>query len=174
MTKLNKKRVKWLVDQVAKHDKKPQEVACVYNVTGRRVQQLVQEYRETKKYPELKKDRRPRTALSNEQEKRIEECYKETLLTPRLLYFELKRRGYYAPKNKIYCFMKNKGWIWDEPAKKKKRKRADMNGSIRDLWFMLIITAQRRMTPIVFSGWMMLVVEYCPVASSTAPMQRML
>ena len=123
MTKLNKKRVKWLVDQVAKHDKKPQEVACVYNVTGRRVQQLVQEYRETKKYPELKKDRRPRTALSNEQEKRIEECYKETLLTPRLLYFELKRRGYYAPKNKIYCFMKNKGWIWDEPAKKKKRKR---------------------------------------------------
>ena len=123
MTKLNKKRIKWLVDQVTKHDKKPQEVASVYNVTERRVQQLVQEYKETKKYPELKEARRPKTSLTIEQEQLIELAYLETKLTPRLLYFELKRRGAYAPKNKIYSFMKSKGWVLGEPNKQKKRKR---------------------------------------------------
>lgn len=54
MVKLNKKRIKWLVDQVTKQNKKPQEVVSVYSITERRVQQLVQEYKETKKYPELK------------------------------------------------------------------------------------------------------------------------
>lgn len=123
MTKLNKKRVKWLVDQVVKNNKKPREVATVYGLTERRVQQLVQTYKNTKKYPELKEDRRPKTSLTLEQEKLIELAYSETKLTPRMLYFELKRRGGYAPKNKIYFFMKTKGWIKNEPNKQKKRKR---------------------------------------------------
>ena len=48
MTKLNKKRVKWLVDPVVKWGKLPKEAGCVYGVTPRRVQQLVKKYRETK------------------------------------------------------------------------------------------------------------------------------
>lgn len=123
MTKLNKKRVKWLVDQVEKHDKKPKEICSVYNITERRVQQLAKAYREAKKYPELKSNRRPKTNLSPEQEQIIEMSYKDTLLSPKLLYYEVKRRGAYAPKNKIYSFMKGKGWIKDEPNKQKKRKR---------------------------------------------------
>ncbi|MBS3159380.1 hypothetical protein J4436_01195 [Candidatus Woesearchaeota archaeon] len=50
MTKLNKKRIKWLVDQVVKFSKKPKEIASVYKITERRVQQLVHEYKKTKKY----------------------------------------------------------------------------------------------------------------------------
>ena len=123
MTKLNKKRVKWLVDQTIKHNKKPKEICSVYNLTARRVQQLAKSYRETKKYPELKRNRRPKTYLSPEQEQIIEAAYKDTLLSPKLLYFEIKRRRGYAPKNKIYIFMKAKGWIKDEPNKQKKRKR---------------------------------------------------
>ena len=123
MTKLNKKRVKWLVDQVVKHDKKPKEICSVYNLTERRVQQLAKKYRETKKYPELISGRRPKTSLSPEQEQTIESAYKESLLSPKLLYYEIKRRGAYAPKNKIYAFMKGKGWIKDEPNKQKQRKR---------------------------------------------------
>ena len=123
MTKLNKKRVKWLVDQVVKHDKKPKEVCSVYNLTERRVQQLAKKYRDTKKYPELVSSRRPKTNLSPEQEQIIETAYKETLLSPKLMYYEIKRRRAYAPKNKIYSFMKSEGWIKDEPNKQKKRKR---------------------------------------------------
>ena len=128
MTKLNKKRVKWLVDQIIKHDKKPKEVCSLYNLTERRVQQLAKKYRDTKKYPELKSNRRPKTNLSCEQEQIIELAYKETLLSPKLLYYEIKRRGAYAPKNKIYSFMKSKGWIKDEPNKQKKRKRCRYEG----------------------------------------------
>jgi putative transposase len=123
MTKLNKKRIKWLVDQVIRHNKKPREVASVYQISERRTQQLVQAYKKTQKYPELDKSRRPKTSLTGEQEKQIELAYLETKLTPRLLYFELKRRGSYAPKNKIYSFMKSKSWVLSEPNKQKKRKR---------------------------------------------------
>ncbi|MBI1968705.1 transposase family protein [Candidatus Woesearchaeota archaeon] len=123
MTKLNKKRIKWLVDQVAKYQKKPKEVASVYNLSERRVQQLVNFYEKTKKYPELNPARRPKTSLSLEQEQAIEKAYLESMLTPRMLYYELKRNGVSAPKNKIYGYMKSKGWVRSEPNKQKKRKR---------------------------------------------------
>jgi putative transposase len=123
MVKLNEKRVKWLIDQVVKKKKLPGEVCVVYRVTERRVQQIVKEFKETKKYPELKKNRRPKTYLTEEQKHEIDKAYKKTLLTPRMLYYELKRRNQYAPKNKIYEYMKSKGWVKDEPNKRKKRKR---------------------------------------------------
>ena len=101
MTKLNKKRVKWLIDQVIKHGKKPKDVCSIYNLTGRRVQQLAKEYRETKKYPELISSRRPRTNLSPDQEQIIEIAYKETLLSPKLLYYEIKMKGLANFKNTV-------------------------------------------------------------------------
>ena len=123
MTKLNKKRIKWLVDQVVKHNKKAKDVASVYKVSERRVQQLAKSYRETKKYPELKKNRRPKVLLSDKQKHAIEQAYEETKLSPKLLYHELKRRNSYVPKDKIYAYMKHKSLVRDEPKKKKKRKR---------------------------------------------------
>jgi len=123
MTKLNQKRIKWLVDQVVKHGETPAKVAPVYKISERRVQQLVHNYKQTKKYPALNKARRPKTSLSLEQERSIEEAYQETQLTARMLFHELKRRGVYAPKNKIYSFMKSKGWAQSEPNKQKQRKR---------------------------------------------------
>lgn len=123
MTKLNKKRVKWIVDQVVKHKQRPKEVSAVYGITVRRVQQLAKNYRETNTYTELKPFRRPKTFLSAAQELAITNAYEQTLLTPRMLYYELQRRGTYAPKNKIYVFMKTKDWVRNEPNKQKKRKR---------------------------------------------------
>ena len=49
MTKLNKKRVRWLIDQVEKHNKKPKDICFVYNITERRGQQLAKEYRKKKR-----------------------------------------------------------------------------------------------------------------------------
>ena len=40
MTKLNKAKIKWMVRQVVKHNKKTSEVASVYGITSRRVRQL--------------------------------------------------------------------------------------------------------------------------------------
>lgn len=123
MDKLNEKRIKWLVNQVVKKKKLPREVCIVYKVTERRVQQLVKEFNETKRYPILKKNRRPKTHLTEKQKDEIDKAYKETYLNPRMLYYELKRRNQYAPKDKIYEYMKSKGRVKSEPNKKKKRKR---------------------------------------------------
>lgn len=123
MVKLNKKRIKWLVDQVVKYNKKPREIASVYKISDRRVQQLVKSYNKTKKYPELNKNRRPKTFLSESQKLDIDKAYQDTNLSPKLLYYELKRRGLYSPKNKIYRYMRSKGLVKKEPNKQKKRKR---------------------------------------------------
>ena len=123
MVKLNKKRIKWLVDQVAKYGKKPNEVAPIYKISERRVQQLVKQFSETKKYPELNKNRRPKTFLSEAQKEAIEMAFQETGLSAKLLYHELKRTGNSIPKNKVYAHMKHKGLVQDEPKKQKKRKR---------------------------------------------------
>ena len=123
MVKLNQRRIRWLINKVIMHHKKPKALAPIYGITERRVQQLVKEYRETKKYPELKKNRRPRTDLTDEQKKAIDEVYAETKLSPKLLYYELKRRGKFAPKNKIYAYLKSSGKVKNEPKKQKKRKR---------------------------------------------------
>ena len=123
MTKLNKKRVKWLVDQVVRHGQKPKGIAGTYEISERRVQQLVKHFRETKKYPELKVERRPKTFLTLDQEAAIDRAFAQTKLAPRLLYFELKARGTIIPKNKLYVYLKCKGLVVASPAKQKQRKR---------------------------------------------------
>ena len=63
MTKLNKTKIKWIVRQVVKHNKKTSEVASVYGITSCRVRQLVQSFRSTGKVPELKMNGRPQKTL---------------------------------------------------------------------------------------------------------------
>ena len=123
MTKLNKKKIKWLVDQVVKNNKYPSEVSSVYNVSTRRVQQLVKSYHKTKKYPDIIKSRRPKTFLTDSQKEAIIGAFHDHKLSPRLLYYELKRRNHKIPKNKLYSFLKEKGLVIPDPKKQKKRKR---------------------------------------------------
>ncbi|RKY41124.1 MAG: hypothetical protein DRP85_07155 [Candidatus Makaraimicrobium thalassicum] len=84
----------------------------MYKVTERRVQQLVKKFNETKRYPVLKKNRRLKTYLTEEQKDEIDKAYKKTYLNPRMLYYELKLRKHYAPKDKIYEYMKNYGLLF--------------------------------------------------------------
>jgi len=123
MVKLNKARIKWIVKQVVNKNKRPSEIAPVYNISTRRVQQLVKYYKDTGKMPELKKERRPKTYLTEEQKKAIDIAFKETRLSARLLYYELKRRNVPVPKNKLYEYLKSKGLVTPNPRKQKKRKR---------------------------------------------------
>jgi len=54
MTKLNNKKIKYIINQNTK------AMAEIYDITRRRVQQLVKEYKKTGEVPKLKKNRRPR------------------------------------------------------------------------------------------------------------------
>ena len=109
--------------QVVREGKKPSEVASVYGITIRRVQQLVAFFRKEKSMPELNPLRRPRTFLAEEQKAAIDAAFKDTKLSPRLLYYELQRRKMPVPKNKLYEHMKAQGTVVPDPNKQKQRKR---------------------------------------------------
>ena len=73
--------------------------------------------------PELKQRRRPRTFLSEEQKAAINAVFQATLLSPRLLYYELRRRGTPVAKNKLYAYLKTQGKVIPNQNKQKQRKR---------------------------------------------------
>ena len=123
MTKLNKAKIKWIVRQVVKHNRKTSEVASVYGITSRRVRQLVQSFRSTGKMPELKTNRRPQKPLNPEQIMTINHVFNDSRLSPKLLYVELKMQGKRIPKNKLYQHLKQKGLVKPTTSKQKKRKR---------------------------------------------------
>jgi len=60
VVKLTNKKIRWLVKNVAAGKVSTGDVASTYGVTQRRVQQLVKEYKDTGKIPELNPKRRPK------------------------------------------------------------------------------------------------------------------
>jgi len=73
--------------------------------------------------PTLIKSRRPKTDINDEQRKAIDIAFEETKLSPRLLYYEMKRRRVPVAKNKIYAYLKHKGFVKPNPNLQKQRKR---------------------------------------------------
>jgi transposase len=72
VTKLTQKKIRWIIRHCAElRDIGTKEAAGIYNISQRRVQQLLKEYRETGEIPVLKKERRPKTPLTEEQERTI-------------------------------------------------------------------------------------------------------
>ena len=71
----------------------------------------------------LKKTRRPKTYLSKEEKEIIEDVWRETRLGARLLYYELRKRGYNIPLNKIHGYYRETGKSKPNPKKQRKRKR---------------------------------------------------
>ena len=58
MTKLNRKKIRWIIRHCAElRDISTKEAADIYNISQRRVQQLLKQYRETGEIPVLKKER---------------------------------------------------------------------------------------------------------------------
>ena len=55
MVKLTDKKIKWTVKQVINKGESTEVVAATYGVSRRRIQQLVEYYRETGGYPMLDK-----------------------------------------------------------------------------------------------------------------------
>ena len=123
MVKLTDRAIRWIVKHVENNDVNTKLAASIYGVSMRRVQQLVKEYRETGRVPQLTKRRRPKTYLTEEQKEIIDKVWNETRVGARLLYYELKRRGYNIPHNKIHAYLRKTGKTIPNPNKQKKRKR---------------------------------------------------
>ncbi len=122
MTKLTNTKLKWIIRKKRK-GVRTEEIADAMNVSRRRVQQIIKVHALTGNMPVLTKSRRPKTHITDEQKIAIDKSFEETLLSPRLLYYELKRRGITVPKNKIYAYQKEKGRVIPNPSLQKRRKR---------------------------------------------------
>lgn len=124
MTKLNEKKIKWIVDQVVKEGEETSSVANIQGISQRRVQQLVAYFRKHGEYPKLQSNRRPKTHLTEEEKEIIKEAYENSFLGARLLRHHIKR--YYRvniPQNKIHQYLLELGYAEPNPKKQKKRKR---------------------------------------------------
>jgi transposase len=107
MVKLTNKKIKWIINQVVKHNRNTQSVAQIYGVSRRRIQQVVKIYKDTGDYPTVKLTRRPETYLSGEEKNIIEKAYKECYLGARLLqYHIIKHYRLSIPHNKIHAYLK--------------------------------------------------------------------
>jgi putative transposase len=122
MTKLTNTKIKWIVRK-NKMGMLVKDISEAMSVSERRIQQIIKKYKLTKTMPELTKSRRPKIEITEEKKRAIDEAFDEMRLSPRLLYYELKRRGTPIAKNKIYEYCKQKGWVIPNKNKQKKRKR---------------------------------------------------
>ena len=122
MTKLTNAKLKWIVRK-SKIGMSSKCIAEAMNVSKRRIQQIIKKYKLTKIMPALIRSRRPKIEISEDKKEAINIAFEETKLSPRLLYYELKRRGSPVAKNKIYEYCKLKGWVIPDKNKQKKRKR---------------------------------------------------
>ena len=125
MTKLTNKKIKFICKHgVDKGDWTNQQLAIQYELTERRIQQLVKEYKETGKYPKLNPSRRPKSPSPTEDEKEIiDTAWDEKRLGARLLFYEIQKRNYKIPHHKINKYLLQKGWTVPNAKKQKKRKR---------------------------------------------------
>lgn len=120
MVKLKEEKLKWALKQ---KDKKNKDLAFLCGIKVRRFQQLKAEHKRTNEIPILKKNRRPKTELTNDQKeiifKAVEESKLEGALTLRLY---IKRYyGKIIPKNKLHNFLLKQGI--SKPDKKKQKQR---------------------------------------------------
>jgi len=125
MTTLSDKKIRFICRHSADvGDWTNEQLARQYDVSLRRIQQLVKEYKQTGKFPSLNLKRRPKgKPLTDVEKELIETAWEETRFGARLLFHEIKRRGYRIPHHKINKYLLRKKRTLPNPNKQKKRKR---------------------------------------------------
>lgn len=123
MTKLNNKRIKYIIDKRRNNIRTAKELSQIYNITIRHIQNLVKKYKETGTYPIMNKLRRPRIELTKEQKDLITKCMLKSkhfgAITLRL--YIMKYHNVKISKNKLHSYLKEIGV--SKPDKKKQKQR---------------------------------------------------
>lgn len=124
MVKLNKVKIREIID------KKDLGFSSLYiarklELSQRRVQQVYKQYLLTNLMPELRIERRPKKELTEGQKQLIYKSYLKHKVGARLLKIALDEDypNNRIPKNKIYEYLKTKGYSKSDKKKQKQRKR---------------------------------------------------
>lgn len=123
MTKLSNKRIKHIVKAFLAGQATVKQLAQVYEVSPRRVQQLVNHHKKTGQFPVLSKNRRPKKPLNEEQKQLIERAYDESRLSATLLRLHIQKKYHVnISHNKIHAHLKENGLARPDAKKQKQRK----------------------------------------------------
>jgi putative transposase len=124
MVKLTKEDIRGILKRASSRDFSVKNASVIHGLTERRVQQQTKIYCDTEEVPTLNPNRELKTHLSDQEQKAIiDEFWEETGLGVRLLFYELKKREYRIPHNKIHQYLRETGRTTPNPRKQKKRKR---------------------------------------------------
>jgi putative transposase len=123
MVKLNGKKIRFMVRSVSYGETTTKEMANLYGISQRRAQQLTKQFKDTGIVPKLKKTRRPKIELTEEEKQAIDKVWQETRRSSRMIWFELRKRGYNIGKNKIHEYLRATVRSIPNKNKQKKRKR---------------------------------------------------
>ena len=84
---------------------------------------MVKQYKESGVIPELRKERRPKTFLTDEQKILIDKAFEESKLCAFLLRFDIRKKfKVNIPHNKIHAYLKQKGHAKTDKKKQKQRR----------------------------------------------------
>ncbi len=124
MVKLNKSRIKDIISK-KKFGFSTRYISEKFKLSQRRVQQINRQYAVTGIMPELNKNRRPKTYLTTEQKNLVDLAYAKHKVSAKILKIALDEDypGNRIPKNKIYEYLRGKGYSKADKNKQKKRKR---------------------------------------------------
>jgi putative transposase len=124
MVKMTNRKIKLGIDWVLKKGETVNQVAYTFDISPRRVEQLVKIFKETGKYPILNPKRRPKVYLTEDQKKIIKQAYSESYFGARMLrYHIIKRFKQKIHQDKIHEYLLEIGLAKPDPKKQKKRKR---------------------------------------------------
>jgi putative transposase len=124
MVKLTNKKIRWFINHVLSENISTKEASEIYKVSQRWIQILVRSYKNTGEYPIMNPNRRPKTELTKEQKKLIEEGHKETFFGARMLRHHIwNKYKIRVPQNKIHTYMRDKGYAKPNKRKQRPRKR---------------------------------------------------
>jgi len=124
MVKMTNRKIKLGIDWVLKKGETVNQVAYTFDISPRRVEQLVKFFKETGKYPILNPKRRPKVYLTEDQKKIIKQAYSESYFGARMLrYHIIKKYKQKIHQDKIHEYLLELGLAKPDPKKQKKRKR---------------------------------------------------
>ena len=137
---MTNRKIKLGIDWIIKKGETVEQVANTFDVSSRRIEQLVKIFKETGKYPILNPKRRPKVHLTEEQKRIIKQAYSESYFGARMLrHHIIKRHKQNIPQNKIHEYLLEIGIAKPDPKNRKNESDADMSESIAYLCSMQII-----------------------------------
>lgn len=123
MTKLNKRKIEWIIKEIEKQELSIWQIAKLQKITARRVRQLRESYRKTGKIPELKQAKRKEIVYDEEEVKIIKEAKQIYKLGATSLEMIVdKKYNRHIPHNRIHKILLKERLAKKEPAKSKRRK----------------------------------------------------